>query len=273
MLNGENIKGLSYLGSAAIKVNRLVPYIILCQHSGSIVTPEIEKKMLLSSFQRSYEKDLYLDKLLDNHSINITARHSRYEFDTNRFENMAIYSTPELSWGVKVYKDTLNQSEIESILFRYREFYNIVELIVSVIIERFGICVIYDLHSFNMTYPERIGRDLPLFNLGTMAANTERYRVFIDAWLKQLNLVKIKGVSGHARENDLFGGRGGMAYHISKKFPEALLLPTEIRKFYMNEKTLEIYEDLFLQLQLKLNNAVKNHVEFVAKKQGLKNYF
>lgn len=267
--NNKIIEGKSELGSARIKLKKLAPYLILCQHSGTIVSPEIEAKMDISTQERCYEKDLFLDELFEDHPIDIVARHSRYEFDTNRFKEDCIYLTPALCWGIQVYKKALTKTEINTILHMYKEFYFIVDSIVEKIIEKYGICVIYDIHSFNVTHKDRLKKDLPQFNLGTMAVDNIKYREEIDNWLKELNNISITNIPGEARENDVFGGRGGMAYHISRKFNNALIFPTEIQKFFMNEKTLEVYKDTFYELQHKLNKAITNNIKFIIEKHNI----
>ncbi|MEW5818549.1 MAG: N-formylglutamate amidohydrolase, partial [Cyanobacteriota bacterium] len=174
LLNNHCLEGKSELGSARIKFSQMAPYIVLCQHSGTFISENIVKKMSVSSDIRSYETDMYLDQLCNEQPIEIIAVHSRYEFDTNRFEKGCIYSKPSLAWGVKVYNETLNQDEISTIISKYREFYTYINLIITSIIDKYGVCVIYDLHSFNETHPDRLNKDLPLINLGTMAQNTEK---------------------------------------------------------------------------------------------------
>ncbi len=65
--NGQPIDGLSYQGAARIKIERLVPYIILCQHSGTYIDPFLKSKMAISKEQRRYEEDLHLDELFESH--------------------------------------------------------------------------------------------------------------------------------------------------------------------------------------------------------------
>lgn len=259
--NREPLSGFSELQTAKIKIENFSPHIILCQHSGTTVSDHILEKMDILDFNRDYETDLYLDRLFDNQPITFIATFSRYEFDTNRTKETSLYLTPELAWGAKVYNEPLKVEEKAELLSKFQEFYNYFEILVSEIIKTFGKCIIYDIHSYNITHPDRIGKELPLFNVGTMSIDREKYASTVDNWLEELNKININGETG-AKENYLFGGKSGMAKHISTNFPDALIFPVEIKKFYMNEKSSELYEDNFTALGYHLNKAINNNVEF-----------
>lgn len=257
----ESISGYSLLQTAKIDIKNLSPQIILCQHSGTKISDHILSKMDILEFNRDYETDLYLDRLFSQQPVVYTALFSRYEFDTNRTKETALYLTPELAWGASVYNEPLSNREKEGLLEKYQEFYHYFDLIVSQTIKKFGKCIIYDIHSYNITHPDRIGRELPLFNVGTMSINREKYADTVDNWLKELSKININGESG-AKENYLFGGRSGMARHISEKFEDALIFPTEIKKFFMNERTSALYEDNFSALGYHLTKAIQKNTEF-----------
>jgi hypothetical protein len=269
--SGEKFEGLSSLRSAKFKIHQLVPAIILCQHSGTYVERFIEKKMAITRHERNYEEDLYLDELFDAQPITFFATHSRYQFDTNRAEEKAIYLSSEDSWEVEVYKILLDESDKKYILRLYHEFYSYINCLISVLIEHFGGCVVYDFHSFNASYPSRQYRQLPAFNLGTLAGNHKKYRRVMDHWLSELNHIDIEGVTGGAKENDVFGGRGGMARHVSDKFKKAVIFPTEIKKFFMDEKTYQLYPERWGPLKIQINQAILNNSAFFIKDQKLKN--
>ena len=265
---GEVIDGLSQRGSARIKITRLIPWIILCQHSGTYIEESIAEKMAITKQQRHYEEDLYVDELFDCQPVTIFATYSRYMFDTNRPAEKAIYLNKEDSWDIQVFKTLLTQIERNSILKLYKEFYDYIDLIITSIIEHYGGCIIYDFHSFNASYPERQNRDLPAFNLGTMTLNHLKYRYIIDNWLKEHNKINIKNISGKVRENDVFGGRGGMARYISATYNDAVIFPTEIRKFFMNENSYLLYPEIWNPLKKQLNQAInRNSDYFVSKLQ------
>lgn len=273
LLNRSKIDGISTSGCAYIRINKLAPYIVLCLHSGRKVSKNIEQKMAISELERGYEEDPFIDQLFQEHPINLIALHSRYEFDLNRTAEKAIYITPDICWGVNVFKEKLTPDEIDNIMHKYQEFYCIIDLIVSTIIDHFGICVIYDIHSYNATHRDRVDKELPAINLGTMTLNHQKFRSIIDHWLAELNNVKITGVSGGASENCVFGGRGGMAKYISSTYPDALIFPTEIRKFFHDECSLVVNEPLLQELKIEMNKAILNNVNFVIKDRQVKQSF
>ena len=88
------------------------------------------------------------------------------------------------------------------------------------------------MHSYNFI---RHKKDLPIFNLGTENVNQKKFKKVIDYWVRGLESIKIRSIENTTEVNGPFQGNGYFLIHISKKFPNTLVLATEVKKIYCNE--------------------------------------
>lgn len=92
---------------------------------------------------------------------------------------------------------------------------------------KFGLCLLYDIHSYNY---QRIEREVPTFNLGTAQVNCRRWRKELDVLLEHLNAIELPNIDVVANENDVFKGMGYQATFVKENFSNTLIMPLEVKK-------------------------------------------
>jgi hypothetical protein len=127
-------------------------------------------------------------------------------------------------------------------------------------LEKFSVCIIYDIHSYNISrqVEKRITHP-PLFNLGTELLDRRRWGKIIDDWLDMLGKIAIPGIPATVAENLVFSGKGELCRMLSGWNKNILILPTEISKVYMNEHNGTIYPEIVEAFKKGLGNAISEH--------------
>jgi hypothetical protein len=127
-------------------------------------------------------------------------------------------------------------------------------------LERFGACLVYDIHSYNISRQIQKGVALPpLFNIGTALLDRSRWQTSIDEWLAVLGNIEIPDIATTVAENEVFTGKGELCRRITAWDPNILVLPTEISKVYMDEHSGEVNSNVLDPLQRGLQQAITEH--------------
>ncbi|MFW2440031.1 MAG: N-formylglutamate amidohydrolase [Arenicellales bacterium] len=252
-------------GAFTLKIERFEPALCAAIHNGGNIRSDLESLCLLSQKERYYEEDPFTASFIDQQPITLIAHDSRYEYDLNRATKECVYET---AWGKDVWKEPLSANEIATSKEKHAQFYRIVSAVVDALVEDFGQCLVYDIHSYNYRRHER--KDLPVFNLGTSSVTHEKWRPAIDSWLAQLNEMSVEGVDVTAAENDIFYGKGNLAAHCHGLYDNVLVLATEVKKVFMDELAGEEDKLVLPSLQQAFNEAVSNNTEiFINRKKTL----
>ena len=145
-------------------------------------------------------------------------------------------------------------------LEKYEAFYRFAGSCIRVLLERFGFCAVYDIHSYNISRQVEKGiANPPLFNLGTALLDRSRWGSLIDAWLHQLGRIEIPGIATTVKENRVFTGAGELCRRLTGWDPHILVLPTEIAKVYMDEREGTLHEARIDALGQGLRRAIAAH--------------
>jgi hypothetical protein len=145
-------------------------------------------------------------------------------------------------------------------LEKFEAFYLFVGSCIKIMLERFGACLVCDIHSYNISRQIRKGfASPPLFNVGTALLDRLKWQTSIDEWLAQLEKIEIPGVATTVAENKVFTGKGELCRRLSAWDPNILVLPTEISKVYINEHTGEVNNTIVNHLQRGLQQAISEH--------------
>jgi hypothetical protein len=130
----------------------------------------------------------------------------------------------------------------------------------TILIERHGRCVVYDIHSYNISHQQQKGfENPPVFNLGTALLDKKGWGSQIDGWLNALRSVTIPGKQVTVAENLVFQGRAELCRRLTDWNPNILVLPTEISKIYMNEHTGRLHPEIIQSLNSGLRKAIEDH--------------
>ncbi len=236
------------------------PYLVTAIHAGHQVREELLPLMRISEKARLFEEDAATDLIIGECSNIIWSLDSRAEYDLNRSPGLALPLTAENFWGTEVYHKTPDPAINQRSLEKYHAFYRFIEHYLENALQQFGFCVVYDIHSYNLSRQIACGiSQPPTFNLGTAGINREKYRPQIDAWLNELSRITIPGIETTVAENLVFSGNGEFCRRLSALDNRILVLPTEIAKIYMNEHTGDLYSDKIKNISRQLAKIVKEN--------------
>jgi hypothetical protein len=238
-------------GAFSIKIDSYQPVFCAAIHNGGNLRAELVDNCLLSRSERYYEEDPYTGSFIDRQPITLIGHDSRYEYDLNRPTAECVYET---AWGKEIWKTPLSAEAIAASKEKHACFYRIVAALAEALLEDFGQCIVYDIHSYNFRRHERT--DLPVFNLGTSTVSDECWRPVIDGWLTALKNISLEGVEVTAAENDIFAGKGFLAGYCHSNYDMVLVLATEVKKVFMDELTGEADSTILPVLQQAFHTAV-----------------
>ncbi|MGM0462141.1 MAG: flavohemoglobin expression-modulating QEGLA motif protein [Fibrobacterota bacterium] len=244
-------------GALEIKIDKYVPFIGTAVHTGSNLRESLQKKTALSEYDRWHEEDPYTGDFIDVLPITIKAMDSRYEYDLNRPPDSAIYDE---AWGTQVWKKPLTLREREISLKKHEQYYTVLKALLHRLEDEFKRVLVFDIHSYNY---RRWDRPVPLFNIGTEQVDTAVFQPVIDTWVTRLSRCSIANESG-VKCNDVFFGRGYNLRFVKTHFPRSLVLATEIKKVYCDERTGESYPQVIQELKIALRRACIDTAYFFA---------
>lgn len=222
------------------------PIVAVALHSGHFVRPEVRPYLRLDAQQRLREEDAFTGRwtvVADNRAL---AHHSRFECDLNRPREKALYLKPEDAWGLNVWRHPVPESIVDHSLTRYDRFYQRLYALVESLLKRHPRVVVLDLHSYNHRRggPEsdlaETGDD-PDINIGTGSMNRDRWSPIVDRFMADLRAFDFPERPLDVRENVRFLG-GEMAKKLHARYPATVcVLAVEVKKFFMDEWTAELY--------------------------------
>ena len=255
------------MGGFAYHLDFSLPYIAVAIHAGHHVREELLPLMALDSNQRKFEEDTATDLLIKGLGNTVWALESRAVYDLNRSKDMALPLTPERFWGTRVYKTLpspeMNRKSLES----YESFYQFMKTCIASILDRFGICIVYDIHSYNISRQQDKGiKNPPVFNLGTALLDKSKWNKAIELWLEQLRTISLPGIKTSVAENHVFCGKAEFCRYLCHLDDRILVLPTEISKVYMDEIKGAVYPDVLLTMKNGLGKAILSHIQLLKDK-------
>ncbi|HEY9159686.1 MAG TPA: N-formylglutamate amidohydrolase [Desulfomonilia bacterium] len=258
--NLGHINGTGPEGGYSFDIDISVPYIATAIHAGHRVRKELLPLMSISEEARLFEEDPATDTMIRGCRSTVWALDSRAEYDLNRPSELALPLSPERFWGVSVYKEQPDEKMNMASLEKYEAFYLFMGTCITVLLERFGHCIIYDIHSYNISRQVEKGiANPPVFNLGTALLDRKRWDKAIKRWLECLGDISIPGIEVSAAENLVFFGKGELCRRLSAWNENILVLPTEVSKIYMDEHKGVIYPEIVEAIKEGLASAVAIH--------------
>lgn len=236
-----------------IKIKEYVPYICTAIHAGHGFGEPYKAKSLINDKNRLREEDPYTDRLIDSFPITITALNSRFQYDLNRSNHSCIYNQ---AWGEAVWQSPLTPREIQDSLEKHDSYYKMLSKLINVIENKFGGCLIFDLHSYN--WQIRQYEKAPVFNLGTYFVDIKKWSGVIKRLQEDLSNIELPNIESNFMLDKVFQGKGYQAEFIRNNFSKTLLLPIEIKKVFMDEYSGELYPLVFEKLQEGIHAAILN---------------
>ncbi|NVK51541.1 MAG: N-formylglutamate amidohydrolase [Flavobacteriaceae bacterium] len=242
--------------SFTIKIDAYVPYACGAVHDGHQFRKELWDNCLHTEYERWFEEDPATKEMIQSHPIVIAGMDSRFEYDLNREPETAIYTD---AWGKQLWKNPLPQEMKEKSLAKHHNFYKVVVALIAKLEEKFGICIVYDMHSYNW---KRWDREVPTWNLGTTNVDSNRFGNAIETWRATLEKMPLpNGIKSTSKINDTFQGNGYFLKCITQNFNNTLVLATEIAKVYCDELAQIMYPEVVSAVENYLKTELKNHAE------------
>ncbi len=250
----ETFEAVSDDYSFTLKIDAYVPYICGAVHDGHQFRKELWNKCLHTEYDRWYEEDPCTKQMVQTQPIVIAGCDSRFEYDLNRDPQHAIYID---AWGKQLWKELLTQKEKDKSLQKQYNFYKVVAALVQKIEEKFGCCLVYDIHSYNW---KRWSREVPTWNLGTANLDSNRFQGIIENWRERLSKIKLPHhIPSTSKINDTFKGNGYFLKYITQNFKNTLVLATEVAKIYCDEHQYIIYPEVVTAIENQLKTHIKEH--------------
>ena len=218
------------------------PLMATAIHAGHEVRRELLPLLALDDAERVREEDPYTDYWVKVVPTWIVDTHSRFEVDLNRPREEAVYRSPEMAWGLHVWKYPLSQEMIERSLAEFDEFYAELDVLLNRLAAHHKRIVVFDLHAYNYKREGRKGEPAdpagnPEVNIGTGTMDRELCGHIVDRFMADLQSFDFLGRHLDVRENVKFKGRQ-LAHWIHSHFPgQACVISVEFKKFYMDEWT------------------------------------
>jgi uncharacterized protein (TIGR02421 family) len=150
---------------------------------------------------------------------------------------------------------------------KHQSFYNVLEAIIRVIENLFNNAIVFDIHSYNY---KRIEKDTPTFNIGSEQIDIERWGNIVNHFEKQLNRITLPNLDVRAATDEVFYGRGYLVTHINAHFDNTLVIPTEVKKIFMDESSGDAYPLVLEELKAGFKSAISETAAFFVRRYGKK---
>jgi N-formylglutamate deformylase len=259
--NNFPFQGITELGSAQFKFLQPSFYAGTAIHAGNRIREDLQDVIEVSLADRYREEDPGTGEFIKDFPIQIVARDSRFEYDINRASDRAVYLTPDMAWGLNVWKRPLTQDEINISLAKHNEFHQLIDIVVEYLLQQNKYTIIFDSHSYCYQREERLPWYIdkkPVINLGTEPINQTIFRKLVKNFINQLAKISINGRLISVAENEIFKG-GYLAKRLCTQHHDRLVLfAIEFKKIFMDEWSGEFYQPIFEELVDKFSRAVKD---------------
>lgn len=242
--------------SFTLKIDEYVHYVCGAVHDGHQFRSELWENCMHTQYERWFEEDPATKEMVKSHPIVIAGLDSRFEYDLNRAPDSAIYSD---AWGKQLWHEPLTEAMKSKSLKKHTNFYKVVHALMKKLEEKFKVCIVYDMHSYNW---RRWDREVPTWNLGTSNIDTKRFNHEIESWRSMLESMELaNNIAKTAKVNDTFQGNGYFLKYITKHFKNTLVLATEAKKIYCDELNQILFPEVVDAIEKGLRTNVKKHAK------------
>ena len=246
------------------------PVIAVANHNGHAMRPEVAALTALDEATRSREEDPFTGEWAEVAPSSVVVECSRFEVDLNRPRDTAVYLTPDDAWGLDLWNRPLPQSVIDRSLSEYDAYYEMLESLCREKQRQNGVFLVLDLHSYNHRRdgpcgPEADPAGTPEVNIGTGTMDRQRWGSLVDRFIQDLQAFDFLGRHLDVRENVKFVGRQSPRW-VHTLFPDTgCAIAIEIKKFFMDEWTGELYSEQHNAIQDALVSTLPGLMEELAR--------
>lgn len=247
--NGEKFEGLCFEAGMHLKINDYKSKVAIAIGGGSNFSEDLEPKAKVMSFDRWQYEDAYTDYFIKDGDLSILALDSKFEYDLNKSVKDSFY---EKVGNKEAWNEAVTESEKEKSFAKHRNFYLVLDAIISKLEEKHSKINFYSFHSFNH---KNTNENLPLFNLGTKYLDKERVE---DEYERVLTLLKSVSDREEERveENLISSGDGYFYQYLKDKHPRINTFSIDIKKIFCNEEDGDVYGDKMVEIKDLVNNII-----------------
>ena len=219
------------------------PVVATAIHDGHGLRPEVRAAMALGDADRLREEDPFTGQAVAGVSTHVIACRSRFEFDLNRGAADAVYTTPEQSWGLEVWREAPDDALVARSLDLHAAFYRMMGQLLDEVAAAHGRFILLDVHSYNHRREGPGGAptpqaEAPDINIGTFSMPREFWAPVLDPLIETMRAFDFNGRRLDVRENVAFQGKGELTRFVHERYPgRGCAIALEFKKFFMDEWT------------------------------------
>lgn len=219
------------------------PVVAAAIHDGNGLRAETRAAMALSDADRLREEDPFTGQAIQDVPNHVVAGRSRFEVDLNRAADIAVYRTPEQSWGMKVWHEPPEADLVERSLIIHERFYAMMGAWLDEVAADHGRFAVLDVHSYNHRRAGPGGEataqaEAPDINIGTFSMPRDHWAWLLDPLIEAMRGFDFGGRRLDVRENVAFQGKGELARFVHHRYPQSgCAIAIEFKKFFMDEWT------------------------------------
>lgn len=226
------------------------PIAAVALHNGHQVPPELANLMAVTEKERLREEAPYTGEWTAAAPNRLVVRQSRFLFDLNRPPEKALFLEPEDAGGLNIWKTPPSGELARELLSSHDDFYQEVKHWFDGMAAQWGRFVVLDLHAYNHRRqgpdaPPGPVEDNPEINIGTGTMNRDLWAPLVERFMGDLRNFDFLGKSLDVRENVRFRGGAFPAWAHDAYPASACVLSVEVKKFFMDEWTGDLYPDRF----------------------------
>ena len=217
------------------------PVVATAIHDGHRIRDSLLPYLAISDSDRRREEDPLTAIFLSAADTTLRLRSSRFEFDVNRPRGKAISSDPADTWGLKIWKDTLPDTEIERSLARHDRFYETAVVLLDSLLEDWGSLLVLDIHSYNhrrdgASAAPANQRDNPDIDLGVTTLDPQRWGDAVRGFEESLGDSRVGGKKLDIRRNVRYPSGGHFPEWIYSRYGKSICtISLEYKKIFMDE--------------------------------------
>ncbi|UUM33029.1 flavohemoglobin expression-modulating QEGLA motif protein [Vibrio japonicus] len=248
-----------------VKIEEYLPVVCTAIHAGSRLRDELIHRCVLDESERFFEEDPFTDDMIASQPITMVGLDSRFEYDLNRALTLSTYY--KSAWSRLVWKKPLSTRHRAESHRKHMAFYTVYEAIIAKLESMHDNVVVFDMHSYNY---KRQKSDAPVFNIGSSQIDMERWGTSVHRFCSELGKMELPNITTTAEIDSVFEGRGYLISHTNAHFDRTLVLPTEVKKVFMEEESGTLFPLVLEALQSGLKEAFSQTSAFLQRKHSKK---
>ncbi len=217
------------------------PIVATAIHDGHALRDEVRAAMKLDDAGRLREEDPHTGQAVAGIATHVVAGRSRFEYDLNRAPEAAVYRTPDMAWGLDVWRAPPADALVERSVDLHRSYYAMLRSLLDDVAAHHERFVLLDVHSYNHRRDGPDGAPTPQdkapdINIGTFSMPREFWAPVLDSVIDAMRAYDFNGRRLDVRENIAFSGKGEQTRFVHETYPQrGCAIAIEFKKFYMDE--------------------------------------